>query len=222
MQVERVTTEDGSHTLFVPGLNEHYHSVHGAVTESQHVFIASGLNALNSVISPVRILEIGFGTGLNALLTQIVSETRAKATEYTALEPFPLPEDLWKELNYARHFCAVDYSRVFGHIHLADWEKRETISPHFSLRKIKRRLEEFDPGKENCNLIYFDAFGPDVQPELWSEANFRKLFESLVPGGILVTYSVKGSVRRALKAAGFAVEKIAGPPGKREITRALK
>lgn len=222
MNVELKITADGSHTLYVPGLNEHYHSTFGAINESLHVFIESGFSTAAPTFEVVRLLEVGFGTGLNALLTWMESERIPKKVRYTALEPYPLGEAVWSSLNYPDCFCTFDYTPFFTQLHKSGWDEGVQISPFFHLLKIRKKLEVLIPGKETYNLVYFDAFGPEVQPELWSEGNFRKIFQSMEEGGILVTYSVKGSVRRALSNAGFKVEKIPGPAGKREITRAIK
>jgi tRNA U34 5-methylaminomethyl-2-thiouridine-forming methyltransferase MnmC len=219
---ELVRTADGSDTLYVASLNEHYHSTFGAINESLHVFIESGFLKASTLFDEITLLEIGYGTGLNALLTWMAAERIPKKVTYCAIEPFPLKRETWSALNYPDCFCTFDYGRIFSRIHYADWEREEQISPFFSLLKLGCPLEEYLPETGKFNLVYFDAFGPDVQPGLWTESIFRKIFYSLKKGGILVTYSVKGSVRRALKNSGFSVEKIPGPTGKREITRAVK
>ena len=222
-----IKSKDGSHTLFVPELNEHYHSTFGAIQESNFIFIESGFHQLTQsnpypCEAPLRILEIGFGTGLNALLTQIEAEKLGQRVFYTAIEAFPLSPEIWSALNYPHQFCSLDYSPVFHHLHTADWNKAEIISSHFTLHKIHCRFEDFLPESNFFSLIYFDAFGPDVQPELWTAEIFQRIFNSLIPGGVLVTYSVKGDVIRALKSVGFQTEKLPGPPGKRHILRATK
>ena len=215
-------TADGSHTLFHPGLNECYHSTYGAIRESQHVFIEAGFRRVASGLDRINILEVGFGTGLNALLTQIEAETIGKTVEYTSVEANPIGEESWSQLNYPQLLCSVDYTRIFENIHFAEWGQSREISSFFILQKVHAKLEEYIPLTGSFDLVYFDAFSPDVQPELWTLEIFRKLFYSMKEGGILTTYSVKGDVTRALKAAGFGVEKIPGPPGKRQITRARK
>ena len=222
MNPELIITGDGSHTLYVPHLNEHYHSTFGAINESLHVFIESGFLKAASLFDEIRILEIGFGTGLNALLTWIEAERIPKKVSYTALEAYPLDMEVWSRLNYPDCFCTFSYQKIYQRLHETDWQRNEFISPFFSIQKIKQRIEEYIPESDKFNLVYFDAFGPDIQPELWTEEIFRKIYLSLKKGGILVTYSVKGSVRRALKSSGFSVEKIPGPTGKREITRAIR
>jgi tRNA U34 5-methylaminomethyl-2-thiouridine-forming methyltransferase MnmC len=222
MNPELKITGDGSNTLYVPHLNEHYHSTFGAINESLHVFIESGFLKAATLFDEIRILEIGFGTGLNALLTWMEAERIPKKVIYVALEPYPLDVEVWSGLNYPDCFCTFSYLNIFRRLHETDWQRNERISPFYSIHKIQSRLEDYVPEPDVFNLVYFDAFGPEVQPELWTEEVFRKIFFSMKNGGILVTYSVKGSVRRAMKNSGFSVEKIPGPAGKREITRAIK
>jgi tRNA U34 5-methylaminomethyl-2-thiouridine-forming methyltransferase MnmC len=222
VELRLISTKDGSHTLLVPELNETYHSTHGAIHESRHVFIEAGFLHISPGIDVTYVLEIGFGTGLNALLTQIEAETMGKSVLYTAIEAYPLDRETWSRLNYPRMLCSIDYTDVFKKINLAGWGKTKQISRFFNLHKIHRKLEDYSPPSESFDLVYFDAFSPTVQPELWTLEIFRKLYNAMKAGGILTTYSVKGDVTRALRAAGFMVEKIPGPPGKRQITRALK
>jgi tRNA U34 5-methylaminomethyl-2-thiouridine-forming methyltransferase MnmC len=219
MTIQPVITEDGSSTLFIPELNEHYHSIHGAVQESMHIFIHNGYQQICTF--PARIFEAGFGTGLNAFLTFLYSEKTGKSVHYSAIEKFPLEDHFVRLLNYPEK---TDPSKadVFQSIHGAPWGRDVRISDHFILHKIKGDLREVDLQDEVYDLVYFDAFGPDVQPELWTEEIFRMLYRSMKQDACLVTYSVKGSVKRGLKAAGFSLEKLAGPKGKREMTRATK
>lgn len=198
--------------------------------ESQHIFIETGLLHIIENFDAQRsnqavvlnILEVGFGTGLNALLTLMEAEKRGIKIHYTTLEAFPLDENCWRALNYPQLFGSVDYSRVFAKIHLANWDEPSTISSNFNLHKIHMTLEAYRPSPGLYNLVYFDAFGPDAQPELWTGDIFNNLFTGMSDGGILVTYSVKGTVVRALRSAGFQTEKLPGPPGKRHILRAVK
>jgi tRNA U34 5-methylaminomethyl-2-thiouridine-forming methyltransferase MnmC len=223
-------TGDGSHTLFVPSLNEHYHSTFGAVTESDHIFIKAGLASLPAGMEMVSILEIGFGTGLNAFLACLYAQQNHLMLYYTALEKYPLPDGMEKSLNFSiemtSRFEAHAESRsliindLFFSLHQICWKKWHEITPFFRLLKIEEDLLAFQPAAENFDLVFFDAFGPDVQPEMWTEEVFRKIAVGMRPGGILVTYSTKGVVKRNLKAAGFSIEKLPGPPGKREILRA--
>lgn len=222
-------TDDGSATLFVPELNEHYHSVKGARTESQHIFVDMGLKA--SAAPHPRILEIGFGTGLNALLTLEAAEAAQRPVHYTGIELYPLD---WEEVE------VLGYSDnpLFGKMHHAPWEVDVEISPWFTLRKIQGKAEvelsvmsdKLSVMSDNSNNsylgfsnVYFDAFAPEKQPEMWSESMFRLLYAVMESEGILTTYCAKGAIRRMLQAVGFRVERLPGPPGgKREILRATK
>jgi len=217
-----ILTKDNSHTLFVPDLNETFHSTHGAIQESRHVFIEAGFNHIASRLDRINVLEVGFGTGLNALLTQIEAETLGKTVQYTAIEAYPLESEIWSQLNYPHLLCSIDYSSVFERIHLAGWDESEEISSLFSLHKIHQKLGDYAFPASQFDLVYFDAFSPAVQPELWTTGIFRKLYSAMKPEGVLTTYSVKGDVIRAMRSAGFSVEKIPGPPGKRQIARARK
>jgi len=223
--VERalIITKDGSHTISIPHLKVSYHSLYGAIQESRHVFISAGLKYFLSNRTPekVPIFEMGFGTGLNALLTLIEAEERNIPIQYTAIELFPLTPDEASALNYCDHLNRKDLLSAFEQLHLCEWEKDISISPYFTIHKQKNSLLNFKTSKLQ-NLVYFDAFAPAAQPELWTKEIFEILYSVLVPEGVLVTYCSKGDVRRALQAAGFVVEKIAGPPGKREIVRAIK
>ncbi|MDP1621932.1 MAG: tRNA (5-methylaminomethyl-2-thiouridine)(34)-methyltransferase MnmD [Bacteroidales bacterium] len=223
-------TADGSDTLFDKDVSQHYHSTFGAVQESRHIFIEQGfLHAAGKFLSlsrdkrvDLKVLEIGFGTGLNALLTQAEAEKHEISVHYTAIEAYPLTQSYWRSLNYAQVSGSVYCSHVFAKLHLAAWHNPVEISTCFTLHKIKVDLVEYRPEAGSFDLIYFDAFGPDVQPELWTERIFRNLGNIMSTGGILVTYSVKGTVVRALQSAGFQTEKKPGPPGKRHILRASK
>jgi tRNA U34 5-methylaminomethyl-2-thiouridine-forming methyltransferase MnmC len=221
MNPELILTADGSHTLFVPQLNEHYHSTYGAIQESRHVFIEAGLKQVIPGETPLRILEVGFGTGLNAYLSLIEAEKSGKTIHYTSTEPFPLNQNITNQLNYPELLGEGTFP-LFKNMHDEAWNKGNKITDHFFLHKILNGIDKTELEDKRFDLVFFDAFGPEVQPELWTEEIFRKIFLSLKRGGILVTYSVKGSVRRALKNSGFSVDKIPGPAGKREITRAYK
>ncbi len=219
MTIQPVITEDGSSTFFIPELNEHYHSIHGAVQESMHIFIQSGYQQI--LTFPVQIFEVGFGTGLNVFLTFLVSEKEGEPVHYTAIEKYPLEDHFVRLLNYPEKTDPLK-SDVFRAIHDAPWGRDVRISEHFTLYKIRCDLCEVQLEDDAYDLVYFDAFGPNVQPELWTEEIFQMLYRSMKQDACLVTYSVKGTVRRGLKAAGFSVEKLAGPKGKREMTRATK
>ncbi len=214
-----IPTSDGTPTLYVPGLGEHYHSIHGARRESEHIFIESALDYFPG--DPVRVLEFGFGTGLNALLTLRRAKETGRQIFYHALEKYPLEAGEVEEVcSYFRdlHFEWADLERI----HSVPWGRQTVIDPYFSILKEQVDFRETTISGGPYNVIYFDAFAPAVQPDLWSEEVFRKIHSATAPGGVLTTYSVKGSVRRNLQSAGFTVKKIEGPPGKREITRATK
>jgi tRNA U34 5-methylaminomethyl-2-thiouridine-forming methyltransferase MnmC len=220
MQTDLVISADGSHTLFVPGLNEHYHSVHGAVQESVHVFINAGLKACEP--QQINILEIGFGTGLNALLTFLETESNGKTVNYFSYEPFPLAPEVWKKLNYPEIFKHAQAAEAFEEMHTAAWGRGEAVAGNFVLCKNLEKIEDAELKSNHFHLVYFDAFAPAVQPELWTNAVFNKIFEACTKDAILVTYSATGQVRRNLESTGFEVERIPGPPGKREMLRAKK
>ena len=220
MKHELQITGDGSHTLFVPGLNEHYHSTFGAVTESGVVFIDAGLKPVLPNSSTINLLEIGFGTGLNALLSFF--EAAGKTIFYTAIEAFPLAKNVYDNLNFSGFLSDKDAGHIYQLLHEVPWEEFQKITDHFFIKKIHSKIEDVVLPDAHYDLVYFDAFGPEVQPELWTEEIFVKMGHSLKTGGILTTYSAKGQIRRNLKSAGFGVEKLPGPPGKRHITRAVK
>ena len=212
-------TEDGSATLFVPELNEHYHSVKGALTESQHIFIQMGLN--HSQAESPRVLEIGFGTGLNAFLTLLEAEKKQRDACFTSIERYPLAEDIVHQLGYPE-IIAPEASEKFYALHAAPWNQPVRLSSWFTLHKIEGDFTHFD-FQSHYDVIYFDAFAPEKQPEMWSQPLFDSLYRQTALGGILTTYCAKGVVRRMLQTAGFTVERLPGPPGgKREILRASK
>jgi tRNA U34 5-methylaminomethyl-2-thiouridine-forming methyltransferase MnmC len=216
--VEIVKTSDGSHTLFVPELNEHYHSVCGALRESETVFIRNGYDYCSR--EELNILEIGFGTGLNTLLTLLRSLSEKRKVRYTAIEKYPLTDEITAQLNHGT-VAGSGGVMLFKLIHSCQWGEEVKINADFTLLKINEDILEYRPAGI-YDLIYFDAFGPDKQPELWSREIFRKISDVTTPGGILVTYSCKGAVKRALRESGFSVHLLPGPPGKREVTRAVK
>jgi tRNA U34 5-methylaminomethyl-2-thiouridine-forming methyltransferase MnmC len=217
-----VKTADGSHTLELVGMDEHYHSTFGAVQESMHVFIRNGLHSLTGKARSVNILEIGFGTGLNALLTLLESQKIKLKVYYLTLEPFPLEREEFEALNYPRLLPEPGLLEVFLKFHESEWSKDMELVPGFFFRKEITGLEAASLPGNFFDLVYFDAFGPDTQPELWEQPLFEKVYKAMKPGGVLATYCAKGIVRRAMKASGFHVEKLPGPPGKREMTRAVK
>ncbi len=216
------TTADGSHTLFVPELNEHYHSTNGALQESKLVFIQNGLLHVPACIKEINVLEVGFGTGLNALLTVLEAKKERRKINYVAIEPEPVDPQFISQLNYADVIGGTEATGYFKKLHEAGWVYPSFLSDYFIISKIQARLEEVSLRDSQFNLVYFDAFSPEVQPGLWSDEILTQLYNCMKPDGILVTYSCKGTVKRALKAAGFTVEKLPGPAGKREVLRAMK
>lgn len=219
MQRKIIRTSDGSKTIHIVDWDEQYHSKHGAIQEAYHVFIKSGLSLFKD--TSVAILEIGFGTGLNCLITLLEAEDRGLNIEYTGVEAYPVTSKELQELNYISELGADGFALQFAKMHDSAWEKRFALANYFSLHKQQKDFMQIDDTAA-YNLIYFDAFGARVQPELWTEAIFLKMFKALKPNGVLVTYAAKGSVRRAMQAVGFEVERLPGPPGKREMLRATK
>lgn len=217
MNIEK--TEDGSCTLFIPEINEHYHSTKGALTESKHIFIDKGLN--HCVKEDINLLEIGFGTGLNAILTLIESNNSKRKIHYSSIEKYPLDMDTIENLNYSS-FLNEEEIYLYYNIHKAPWNQYVKISPYFFINKIKDDFTLYN-FSEKYDIIYFDAFAPEKQPEMWKQELFDSLYNSLNENGILTTYCAKGIIRRMLQSAGFIVERLEGPPnGKREILRATK
>lgn len=211
-------TDDGSHTLFVPELNEHYHSTHGAIQEALHIYLNAGFCFVEK--NPVHILEIGFGTGLNCFLTYLEAQKQNRSVVYHSIELYPINQEQIESLNYATQIES-DQSNIFEQLHRAEWDQAVQISPNFSLYKLNGNLLNYPlPGK--YDLVYFDAFAPEVQPELWTQEVFEKIYQHTNPEGILTTYSTKGIVKRALRASGFEVKRLPGPPGKREMLRAKR
>ncbi len=216
-------TDDGSFTIHLPEINEHYHSKHGALQEALHVYIKKGLHHLLSEYSKtsIDILEIGLGTGLNALLTYVFAKNHQLQINYTGVEAFPINESEWQAMDYGNFVEKGIYNAIYEEIHQSAWEANNTIDPFFLLRKEKKKFEDIQDVAA-YDLIYFDAFGARVQPELWTEEIFKIMFNALRKNGVMVTYAAKGSVRRAMQAVGFEVERLEGPPGKREMLRATK
>lgn len=214
-------TSDGSHTLYIPELEEHYHSVHGAIQESVHVFIEAGLRC---TLSPsLRILEVGFGTGLNALLSCADGVNTGRSIYYTAIECYPMDVSLAQKLNYPDLIPISNGRRIFENMHRSAWNEAYLLTESFTLEKIFADATTFSFSSQSpYHLVYFDAFAPDKQPEMWSLELFEKIYRIMTSEGILVTYCAKGEVRRRLLQVGFDVERLAGPPGKREMLRAVK
>ena len=222
MKTEIRQTKDGSATLYVPELNEHYHSVHGALQESLHVFIRAGLDFITAQKQDVRLLEIGFGTGLNALLSLQQVWLYPVRVNYDTLEKYPLAPDLIAAMHFEKFILNPELLDFVPLLHQAPWHQVVSITPNFNLHKIEADLTTYNLPVNYYDLIYFDAFAPEKQPELWTDDIFQKLYKALGTGGVLVSYCAKGSFKRSLKTAGFTVEALPGPAGKREMTRALK
>lgn len=219
MKREIIITSDGSTTIHLPDWNEQYHSKHGAIQEAYHVFIKAGFEQIHK--KEIALLEIGFGTGLNCFITLLEAKKSAKNIQYIGVEAYPISTDEISQLNYVSELKAANYQSEFDKIHTTSWEEIQQIETNFSLQKRNQFFTDIND-KNQFDLIYFDAFGARVQPELWTEEIFLKMYIALKPNGILVTYSAKGSVRRAMQSVGFTVERLQGPPGKREMLRATK
>lgn len=221
MKREIITTKDGSTTIHLPEWDEQYHSKHGAIQEAYHVFIEMGFFFFlkKNQSRPVKILEIGFGTGLNAFITLIEAKKSKTKINYTGVEAYPIAKEEIIKLNYIAELNASE--EIFKKLHSCKWEIPSEVSKNYTLLKQKKFFSEIED-KDAFHIIYFDAFGARVQPELWTEEIFRKMYDALTNNGVLVTYSAKGSVRRAMQAVGFTVERLPGPPGKREMLRATK
>jgi tRNA U34 5-methylaminomethyl-2-thiouridine-forming methyltransferase MnmC len=219
--MDPVYTNDGSLTLYSQEYGVNFHSKFGAVTESMHVYINAGLRYKAAVSSEISILETGFGTGLVALMTLLESEKRNLKVQYKGLELYPLPLPVIHSLNLMDSLQAPERNKDLLHLHQCDWNTHHNFSDNFNFYKAQVAIEDFVE-RDAFDLIYFDAFAPIAQPALWTEAVMRRMYDSLRPDGVLVTYCAQGNFKRNLKKAGFTVEKLEGPPGKREMTRALK
>lgn len=222
MKRKIITTADGSKTIHIEDWNEQYHSKHGAIQEAQHVFIKEGLQhySANNKSTSVDILEIGFGTGLNAFLTLLEADNIKSKINYVGVEAYPVSMYDINQLNYVE-LISAENETVFNKLHTVSWEKEHEITSKF---KLQKRQQFFSEIKDNYafDLIYFDAFGARVQPELWSKSIFETMYKALKPNGVLVTYAAIGEVKRNMKSLGFMVERLKGPPGKRHMLRATK
>jgi tRNA U34 5-methylaminomethyl-2-thiouridine-forming methyltransferase MnmC len=216
---EIIQTLDGSTTIHLQEWDECYHSKHGAIQEAQHVFIKNGLSLFEN--KHVSILEIGFGTGLNAFITFLEAKKLNQTIDYVGVEAYPISAEEVLSMNYVEELNATDESAIFKTMHESNWEEKISLNKDFSLTKRKQFFEAIDD-IEKFDLIYFDAFGYRVQPELWSTEIFQKMYNALKPNSVLVTYAARGVVKRSMIEVGFTVEKLAGPPGKREMFRARK
>ena len=216
-----IKTDDGSNTIFLPELQEQYHSTHGAINESQHVYVNAGFKAINKK-DEIRICEVGFGTGLNAILTLLEAEKINTEVHYFAIEPNLLDNEILEKLNYPTMIKDANAEKYFNKIHNAVCNETIEITANFHFMKVNSKLQDTTMLYLDFDLVYFDAFAPNIQPELWISEIFNKLFLQIAKGGCLVTYSAKGAVKRILKDVGFEIEALPGPKGKREITRAWK
>ena len=222
-KVKIIVTEDGSHSLYHEGFNETYHSFHGAVQESRHVFLKEGLDYLNAHFNPktIRVLEVGFGTGLNAILTSEWALKTQINIEYTTLEPFPLSKEVYQALNYHEFFEDETVKDRFLELHHAAWENEFHHNEFFSIVKTESKLQDFQTNL--CfDIVFFDAFAPSKQSEMWDLKVIEKTASLLDSNGVFVTYCAKGQLKRDLKSAGLMVETLPGPPGKKEMVRGVK
>lgn len=215
MKQKVVTTQDGSKTIHLPELNENYHSSHGALQEAVHVFIMNGIELRNC--DPCAIFEMGFGTGLNAILAYRNAKEKGREIRYAGVEAFPVEEGVIKELDYSA-FLTEDEEKVFEKMHEINWGEEVKLAPDFSFKKVHAKIEEFDMPQGQFDVIFFDAFGPRVQGDLWKPDVLRKMYNGLKTGGLLTTYCAQGQFKRDLKSCGFRIEPMPGPPGKREMT----
>ncbi len=215
-----INTSDGSHTIYLPEMDEQYHSVNGAITESNYVYIGKGYNFSESK-NPV-VFEVGFGTGLNCLLTALEAEKSKRTTLYLTIEKYPLKNEIIELLNFG-HLISQEAQIVFEKIHHCAWNEVVNISEYFNLKKIKADLTDYNfYALQKFDVVYFDAFGPDKQPEMWTPLIFNKISLVTACQGVFVTYSAKGEVRRQLTASGFEMERLPGPPGKNQMLRGIK
>jgi tRNA U34 5-methylaminomethyl-2-thiouridine-forming methyltransferase MnmC len=221
MQIDFITSKDGSHTLFLPHLNETYHSLHGAVKESEYVYVDKGLAVLAEKKDEITVFEIGFGTGLNALLTLIFSLDKSIKINYHTLEPFPLSKEIFTRLNYIELLQKENLREDFYKMHESEGGEIVQVNENFNFCRYRSTLENYTSLNVSPDLIYYDAFAPSKQPEIWSLDNLKKIKSMIIEEGILVTYCASGQFKRDLKEAGFRVEVLQGPPGKNQMTRGL-
>ncbi len=213
-----IHTADGSATIQLTDLDEHYHSTHGALQEAKHVFIDNGISKIKQ--ENISVFELGFGTGLNAILTLAHAHTNNIAIDYLGLEAYPVEEELLIELNYQE--LIPEFAREFTRLNTCNWSEKCDVTEQFSLLKVKQKIQDFQPAIEKFDIVYFDAFGHRAQSEMWELEVIEKMYAMLKPGGVFVTYAARGQLKRDLISLGFKVEKLPGPPGKREMTFAIK
>lgn len=217
LSINIIETKDGSHTLYSPQFDEIYHSRNGALTESEHIFIRNGLDACPGTV--INVFEVGFGTGLNALLSWIYAESKEIQINYHSVELYPVAQDLVAQINYPD---IIGHRDKFQRLHDTKWNEMTELSPHFSLHKINGSLIDLQFPSSSINVVFFDAFSPEKQPELWTVDVFAKMYDMLAPGGFLVTYCSKSYVRRNMQQVGLEITKLPGPHGKRDMVRAMK
>jgi tRNA U34 5-methylaminomethyl-2-thiouridine-forming methyltransferase MnmC len=222
-ELKIIVTEDGSHSLYNADLNETYHSFHGAVQESKHVFIKEGLDylKLNQNLAQINVLEVGFGTGLNALLALEWAHENQVEVNFTTLEPFPLKAELYEQLNYSQFILGENVQEKFIALHRAPWEVTDRQGALFSIFKTEQTLQDFK-SENKFNVIFFDAFAPSKQSEMWELSVLSRAVGNLVSRGVLVTYCAQGQLKRDLKSLELEVQTLPGPPGKKEMVRAVK
>lgn len=223
--IKVIETRDGSSSLLIPEMNETYHSTHGAITESEYVFLKMGLTYLIEKApeqNEISILEVGFGTGLNAWLTALATDQLEPKVQFTTLEKFPLDATLIDQLNYVEKKETDQSKMIFEKLHQANWEAFSPITEKFEIKKLQIDISDFKPEANTFDLIYFDAFAPSKQPEMWTQEVLKKMYDILKPCGVFVTYCAQGQFKRDLKAVGFNTEELDGPPGKKEMTRGTK
>lgn len=219
MEQKIITTSDGSKTIYLPHLDETYHSSHGAVQEAAHVFIRHGIQAAGQ--DKLSVFEMGFGTGLNALLTCIEAEQTNRRIHYSGIEAYPVDFDTVVQMDYCS-LTGKEHQSRFEQLHTVGWNTPHQLSDVFSFEKIHAKIEDFIPRPAQFDVVYYDAFGPRAQADMWAPEILQKMYDLLKPNGFLVTYCAKGQVKRDLKSIGFDIEPLPGPPGKREMTRAWK
>jgi tRNA U34 5-methylaminomethyl-2-thiouridine-forming methyltransferase MnmC len=220
-ELQIVETADGSHTIFLPDLNESYHSMFGAITESECVFFKNGLQHYSCKQQIIHVLETGMGTGLNAFMAFLEAEKNKQHIVYHTLEIYPIPISIASKLNYPQQLNAIDFIDVFMQLHSCNFDEEIKISEYFTLKKSKQSIKQFC-NPNSYDIIFFDAFAPEINADLWHEDVLINMYTSLKQGGMLTTYCAKGQFKRNLKNVGFTVQNVSGPPGKREITLAFK
>ena len=220
MKREVILTADGSKTIYIPEMDENYHSTNGAFQEAMHVFIQNGIRTRISN-DEITVFEMGFGTGLNALLTLVEAVNTDRQINYIGIEAFPVELELIQEINYEK-LVDEQFTESFSLMHTFPWEERHIIHPNFTFQKIHAKIQDYQHVNSTVDIVFFDAFGPKVQQEVWTIDVLKKIYDVLKPNGILVTYCAMGRMKRDLKSLGFKVEGLPGPPGKREMTRAVK